>query len=218
MRTITVSLLVLVCCLVDFSFGQSCSGITTLRTPVRSFVASRPVRGLFQKIGNRAAASCGSSAAATPSCGSSVQATGCAGSTVVPQAGPVPTSVAGCSCGCEQGAPCTCQKTYTQYVAVRSPQENVPTCANGTCSLGESQQSFGSEEYQRALRSATYRAQTGTKGHVAGELVSGRANSAGVGYSSFNSNPRTCLGVPGQTSATCAVVRGADGWYSTCVK
>jgi hypothetical protein len=26
------------------------------------------------------------------------------------------------------------------------------------------------------------------------------------------------LGVPGQTSATCAVVRGRDGWYSTCVK
>jgi hypothetical protein len=26
------------------------------------------------------------------------------------------------------------------------------------------------------------------------------------------------LGVPGQTSATCAVVRGRDGWYSTCVR
>lgn len=97
----------------------------------------------------------------------------------------------------------------------------VPTYAPTACSVEESvPNNFAptSDAYQRAYASAAQRANRRFKGHVAGELISGRANSAGVGYSSFNSNPRTCLGVPGQTSATCAVVRGSDGWYSTCVK
>lgn len=70
-------------------------------------------------------------------------------------------------------------------------------------------QSLGNA-YQVALASATERARTGRKGH----LMSVEAGyTTGVGYSSFNPNPTTCYGVGGNY----AVVRGADGWYSTKV-
>ena len=75
-----------------------------------------------------------------------------------------------------------------------------------------------SDKYQAALASAQYRAANRIKGHVSRLELTGGIRSSGVGYASHDSNPRTCLGRPGQTSAVCAVVRGADGWYSTCVQ
>lgn len=244
MRTLVLSLL----CISMFSldsntgFSQDCAGLTsvqascggsaTLRTPIRNLLAVRPIRsaglGILQKISSVRATGCGSGAAMQASCaGSAAVQSSCAGSMSVPMA-PAPQAacsdcsaasqsvpLAACSCGCQQGGPCNC---------------NSQAAAN--CSIGESQQYFqvsaavpqgrfvsaGDEAYQRAFASASYRAQNSIKGHVSGELAPGRASSAGVGYSSFNPNPLTCLGVPGRTNATCAVVRGVDGWYSTCVK
>lgn len=74
------------------------------------------------------------------------------------------------------------------------------------------------DKYQAALASAQYRAANRIKGHVSRLELVGGIRASGVGYASHDSNPRTCLGRPGQTSAVCAVVRGADGWYSTCVQ
>lgn len=63
--------------------------------------------------------------------------------------------------------------------------------------------------YQVALASAQARAASGRRGHH--PLESGYTT--GVGFSTFDPNPRTCYGVGGNY----AVVRGADGWYSTKV-
>ena len=148
--------------------GSGCSGARA--TPVRNFVASRPVRSILQKI---------TSARSTGSCGSA--AASCGSSTVIPVQAPTACSV---------------QESTQFFISAQEP----------------------SNDFARAYASAVYRAEHSIKGHVSGELVSGRASSAGVGFSSYNRNPTTCLGVPGQTSATCAVVRGSDGWYSTCVR
>jgi hypothetical protein len=80
-----------------------------------------------------------------------------------------------------------------------------------------------SDAYSRAYASASARAARGIKGHITSlemprVMQPGRSYQSGVGFSTSNSNPRTCLGVPGQTSAVCAVVRGKDGWYATCVR
>lgn len=80
-----------------------------------------------------------------------------------------------------------------------------------------------SDAYSRAYASAAARAARGIKGHLTSlemprVMQPGRRYESGVGFSTSNPNPRTCLGVPGQTSAVCAVVRGADGWYATCVR
>ena len=166
--------------------AQGGSSGSVRATPVRSFLAAKPVRtaacGILQRISSRATTSCGAAAscgAAVASCGTSV---------------PVPT------------------------VAAPVPVE-APACP--ACSACESQVLYSTTDsggYSRALASAQYRAANGIKGHVRGELLPGRASSSGVGFATNNPNPRTCLGVPGQTSATCAVVRGRDGWYSTCVR
>lgn len=68
-----------------------------------------------------------------------------------------------------------------------------------------------SNAYQVALASATQRAAMRRKGH----LMSVEAgHTVGVGWSSFDSQPNTCFGRGGDGYA---VVRGADGWYSTKV-
>jgi len=59
-----------------------------------------------------------------------------------------------------------------------------------------------------AQQSADYRAANGIKGHT--RFESGRM--AGVGFSSFNSNPATCFNNMG---GDYAVARGRDGWYAT---
>lgn len=74
------------------------------------------------------------------------------------------------------------------------------------------------DKYQTALASAQYRAANRIRGHVPRLELLGGIRSSGVGYASHDPNPATCLGRPGSTSATCAVVRGPDGWYSTCVQ
>lgn len=194
------------CCLVDFSFGQCGGSTATLRTPVRSFLATRPLRtlgcGLFQKIGSRVAAQgCGSSAA--PSC---------AGSMVAPQAAPTPVA--------EYVEPS--QKSVP--VSVQTPEMD---CSSGTCSMKESQtsmqygspelfaarvtpvRSFMSNTYQQALASAQYRAANRIHGHS--YLDTHRTS--GVGWATSNPKPNTCLG--GDNGSTYAVVQGADGWYAT---
>jgi len=169
------------------------------RTPVRNTVAAAtrvvaaPV-GVLQKI-RSSTRSCGSSVkscGAVASCGT-VQSS--CGTSVLPSApAPVPVEV-----------PC-------------------PACSACESAASVSYSATDSSAYSRALASAQYRAANGIKGHVRGELLQGDAlrragrSSSGVGFSTSNPNPRTCLGVPGQTSATCAVVRGRDGWYSTCIR
>lgn len=64
--------------------------------------------------------------------------------------------------------------------------------------------------YQVALASAQYRAANGIRNHSPIE----RGHRSGVGFSTFNPNPTTCLGVGGNY----AVVRGSDGWYSTKIE
>lgn len=95
---------------------------------------------------------------------------------------------------------------------VRSTLENAPVRSRvaAVASVAAAVPRSFSNAYQVALASATERARTGRKGH----LMSVEAGyTTGVGYSSFNSNPDTCYGVGGNY----AVVRGADGWYSTKV-
>ena len=75
-----------------------------------------------------------------------------------------------------------------------------------------------SDKYQRALASAQYRAANRIHGHATHLELGGSATQSGVGWASHDSNPMTCLGRRGFTSAVCAVVRGSDGWYSTCIR
>lgn len=70
----------------------------------------------------------------------------------------------------------------------------------------------GTNGYQVALASASYRASHGIKGH-ARHIERGRTT--GVGWSSYSSQPNTCLGRGGKNYV---VVRGRDGWYATKVR
>ena len=94
-----------------------------------------------------------------------------------------------CNCGCELTG-CDCGRSQCQ-----------PTLAP----------QMTSDAYQIALRSAQYRAANGIKGHTA--IESGRTS--GVGWSTHNPRPMTCLG---NTDPSFAVVRGRDGFYSTVVR
>jgi hypothetical protein len=103
-------------------------------------------------------------------------------------------------------------------------RSNQTTTVSMSVSVTEEVSSDGSSDaYSRAYASATARAARGIKGHITSlemprVMQPGRRYQSGVGFSTSNPNPRTCLGTPGQTSAVCAVVRGADGWYATCVR
>lgn len=196
----------------------SCSGASSLRTPVRNLVTARPLRtaagvvfqsvstfqnnrcGILQRISSVRAASCG---AATDSCAGQSQAApmGCASSMVAPQAAP-------CPCGCHQGNPCTCKQPAAAAASA--------FCPTGTCNLAESHASFAtpvrsfvSNTYQQALASAQYRAANRIHGHC--YLDTHRTS--GVGWATSNPKPNTCLG--GDNGSTYAVAQGADGWYAT---
>lgn len=95
--------------------------------------------------------------------------------------------------------------------------------ASAVFSKGTRGHAGSSDPYARALASATERAEKRIRGHLdslefPAVMESNRIYRSGVGFSETDPNPPTCLGVPGKTNAVCAVVRGADGWYSTCVR
>lgn len=79
-----------------------------------------------------------------------------------------------------------------------------------------------SDPYIRAYESASTRTARGIKGHLTNleipkVMKPGCCYRSGVGYSSSNPRPKTCLGVPGETEAVCYVSKGKDGWYATCI-
>jgi hypothetical protein len=90
----------------------------------------------------------------------------------------------------------------------------VPQTAHGAgglfSRLRARSQPTSASAYQVALASAQYRAANCIHGHTRIE----RGRTSGVGYSSFDATPTTCLGVGGNY----AVARGRDGWYATKVR
>lgn len=116
-------------------------------------------------------------------------------------------------------APVVIQAPVVQCPEPVSIVETAPVCGCGCnrvgCGCGNSMQANigygGGSRYDVAMRSARYRASRGIKGHCSIEM----GFTAGVGWSSFDSFPATCLGRGG---ANYAVVRGRDGWYATKIR
>lgn len=96
------------------------------------------------------------------------------------------------------------------------PQVTTAACPQIQTPVAQTHCEQSGSAYARAYASASYRARYRIHGHVQGEIHP-QGGSSGVGFSTASSNPTTCLGTPGRTRAVCAVVQGADGWYSTCV-
>lgn len=169
--------------------SESCSGPTVLRrTPVRTFIASRPVVSTFQKIRANAQSS---RASRMSSCSGEAANASCSGLQSVPQM--------------SAPFPCACQNCTCNSEASHSSQEVI--------SVGKQAQprlvSAVSSTYQQALASAQYRAANRIHGHS--YLDTHRTS--GVGWATGNSKPNTCLG--GDNGSTYAVAQGSDGWYAT---
>lgn len=192
-------------CLFSGITSADCGGVMTrqpVRTLIRNVQANQPVRSALQRVVQPVR---------TSSCSGTVSSVECTS---------YENTVAKTVVSCVPTRSVMLESTVVDQVFVSTgvtpvyKEYNVDT----TFGLEQPQQTFGLDSYSRALASAQYRAANGIKGHVQGELLSNRASSAGVGFATNNPNPRTCLGVPGRTTATCAVVKGPDGWYSTCVR
>lgn len=100
------------------------------------------------------------------------------------------------------------------------PTSYQPTSQYGTVQHGTVQPSNQSSAYAQALASAQYRAAHRIHGHCYLDMGSnlmrgGHGGRSGVGWSSSDSQPTTCLGRGGSGYA---VVRGADGWYATKIE
>lgn len=99
----------------------------------------------------------------------------------------------------------------TQVIETPFVASAVATCENGRCDIVRSTpvRSVVSSAYQQALASAQYRAANRIRGHS--YLDTHRTS--GVGWSSYQSNPNTCLGIGGEAYA---VAQGIDGtFYAT---
>ena len=99
----------------------------------------------------------------------------------------------------------------TQIIETPFVASTVTSCDNGRCDIVRSTpvRSVVSSAYQQALASAQYRAANRIRGHS--YLDTHRTS--GVGWSSYQSNPNTCLGIGGDAYA---VAMGSDGtFYAT---
>lgn len=143
----------------------------------------------------------GTAVAAYGSSGSAVASYASSGSAVASYGSSGSTAVAYASSGTAVRRPL---RTIIQNRPVRSRVAAVASVAAATPVAMSS-------AYQVALASAQARAASRRKGHI---LSIEAGYTTGVGFSTFDPTPMTCLGVGGNY----AVVRGVDGWYSTKVE
>jgi hypothetical protein len=180
-------------------------------TPVRNLIASRPILTTLQKIrSNVVRASCSGQQAVQSSCsGPQVQRvqsgcsghiqTSCSGSSIVPTvSAPMPKVVKFVS------APVVDVVEHQQQI------EYEPICNGQSCEVVRKVLTAPiravSSAYQQALASAQYRAVNRIRGHS--YLDTNRTS--GVGWSTSDPTPATCLGRGGSAYA---VVRGDDGYF-----
>jgi len=189
----TVLLLVLVACLgiagqVQADCGgsfnaASCGGGLSVRArPVRERLGS-----IMARI-TRPVARAGCSGAAVAGCSGSSRAVGCSGAR---------------SNGCSGSVTTIITKVIVPTATGCSGSSSV----NSVLLVPVAKASY-SDTDSLAQQSANYRAANGIKGHT--RFEDGRM--AGVGYSSFNSNPATCFNNMG---GDYKVAQGRDGWYAT---
>lgn len=115
-----------------------------------------------------------------------------------------------------RSAACSGQRASCSGSAVPmapAPQAGACGCANckcADCNCGSAAQPVASSTYSQALASAQYRAANRNTGHS--YLDTHRTS--GVGWSTNNPKPNTCLG--GDNGVSYASVQGSDGYfYST---
>lgn len=188
------------------SFGQGGSTGTYRYGSSGSAVGSYGSSGYAKTYGSTGSAavsygSSGSAAATYGSSGSAVASYGSTGSAVATYGSSGSTAVAYASSGTAVRRPL---RTIIQNRPVRSRVAAVASVAAATPVAMSS-------AYQVALASAQARAASRRKGHI---LSIEAGYTTGVGFSTFDPTPMTCLGVGGNY----AVVRGVDGWYSTKVE
>jgi len=200
MKTIAIGWLVLCAVfMVDEAAAQSCGGVAASCGGVAASCGGGGVRhgGLFARMHARAAMRAQIRAARYSGCNG--VAAGCSG---------VATGCNGSAVGCSGVA-----APVYQAVIVPAAAAVYQNCPGGVCEVvlgtGSGERGTGNG-YEIALRSAQYRAANGIHGHTA--IESGQTS--GVGWSTSNPQPMTCLGVDGENYA---VARGRDGWYATKV-
>jgi len=177
--------------------NAQCGGAAVQRaTPVRNLIAARPICSTLQKIrANRMArrASCSGVQAA---CSGTQAAPSCSG----PQAVPVVEA--------PQPKMISIQVEPIQYEIFQPPVCSGESCEIVRANAPRRFHSGMTSAFQQALASAQYRAANRIKGHS--YLDTHRTS--GVGWSSHNPMPATCLGVGGDNYA---VAKGLDGWYAS---